>query len=37
VTVSAAGAGHPETVVLITPEEMDQVAQKHAQYSPPGT
>jgi uncharacterized protein with GYD domain len=36
VTVSAAGVGRVATVVLITPEEMDQVAQKHAQYRPPG-
>jgi uncharacterized protein with GYD domain len=36
VTAAAAGAGRVTTVVLITPEEMDQVAQKHAQYRPPG-
>jgi uncharacterized protein with GYD domain len=36
VTVSAAGAGHTATVVLITPEEMDQIAQRHAEYRPPG-
>jgi uncharacterized protein with GYD domain len=36
VTVSASGAGQPATIVLITPEEMDQVAQRHAEYTPPG-
>jgi uncharacterized protein with GYD domain len=36
VTVAAAGAGRPSTLVLITPEEMDQVAQKHAEYRAPG-
>ena len=36
VTVSAAGAGSPATIVLITPEEMDQVARRHADYIPPG-
>jgi uncharacterized protein with GYD domain len=36
VTVSAAGVGRVTTVVLISPEEMDQVAQKHAEYRPPG-
>ena len=34
--VSAAGVGTVKTVVVITPEEMDQVAQQHAQYNPPG-
>jgi uncharacterized protein with GYD domain len=36
VTVAAAGAGRPVTIVLITPEEMDQVAQRRAEYRPPG-
>ena len=36
VTSAAAGAGRVATIVLITPEEMDQIAQKHAQYRPPG-
>ena len=36
VTVAAAGAGRPVTLVLITPEEMDQVAQRHAEYMAPG-
>ena len=36
VTVTAAGIGRVTTVVLLTPEEMDQVAQKHADYRPPG-
>lgn len=35
VTVAASGVASIETVVLITPEEMDQVAQKHADYTPP--
>ena len=37
VTSAAAGAGRVTTVVLITPEEMDQIAQRHAEYRPPGT
>lgn len=37
VTVSAAGVSRVATVVLLTPEEMDQVAQKHVDYRPPGT
>ena len=36
VTVTAAGVGHVAVTVLITPEEMDQVAQKHAEYRAPG-
>jgi uncharacterized protein with GYD domain len=36
VTVAAAGAGRPVTVVLITPEEMDLIAQRHAEYRAPG-
>lgn len=35
VTVAASGVASIETVVLITPEEMDQVARKHADYTPP--
>ena len=35
-TVATAGAGRPVTVVLITPEEMDQVAQRRADYRAPG-
>jgi uncharacterized protein with GYD domain len=35
-TVSAAGVGQLNTVVLITPEEMDEVAKRHAEYTPPG-
>jgi uncharacterized protein with GYD domain len=35
-TSTAAGAGRATTIVLITPEEMDQIAQRHAQYRPPG-
>jgi uncharacterized protein with GYD domain len=36
VTVAAAGAGRPVTVVLITPEEMDKVAQRPTDYRAPG-
>jgi uncharacterized protein with GYD domain len=36
VTVAASGVARGSTVVLITPEEMDQVARKQAEYSPPG-
>lgn len=35
-TVSASGIGRPKIVVLITPEEMDEVSRKHAEYRPPG-
>jgi uncharacterized protein with GYD domain len=36
--VSAAGVGHNTTVVLITPEEMDEVREKNLQaYVPPRT
>jgi uncharacterized protein with GYD domain len=33
--VAAAGAAAPTTVVLITPEEMDQAAKKRGEYTPP--
>ena len=33
--VSASGVGRVQTVVLITPEEMDEVSKKHAEYAPP--
>jgi uncharacterized protein with GYD domain len=36
VTVASAGVGRVATTVLITPEEMDQVAQRHAEFRPPG-
>ena len=35
VTVAAAGVARVNTVVLITPEEMDQVAKKTPTYRPP--
>ena len=35
-TVSAAGTSHVKTVVLITPEEMDEVSKKRAEYRAPG-
>lgn len=35
-TVSAAGTARATAVVLITAEEMDQVAQKRSDYRPPG-
>jgi uncharacterized protein with GYD domain len=34
--VAASGIGRVQTVVLITPEEMDEVSKKHGEYSPPG-
>jgi uncharacterized protein with GYD domain len=34
--VNAPGTSHVETVVLITPEEMDEVSKKRADYAPPG-
>jgi uncharacterized protein with GYD domain len=35
--VSAAGStSHVKTVVLITPEEMDEVSKRRAEYRPPG-
>jgi uncharacterized protein with GYD domain len=37
VTVAAAGIGTVKTVVLITPEEMDQVSKKTPTFRPPGT
>jgi uncharacterized protein with GYD domain len=36
VTVAAAGVAETTTTVLITPEEMDQVAAKSVAYQPPG-
>jgi len=35
-TINSADIGRVETVVLITPEEMDEVSKKRAEYSPPG-
>ncbi len=35
-TVGAAGAASIETVVLLTPEEIDQAVQKTVEYRPPG-
>jgi uncharacterized protein with GYD domain len=34
--VNAAGTSHVKTVVLITPEEMDEVSKRRAEYRPPG-
>ena len=34
--VNAPGTSHVKTVVLITPEEMDEVSKKRAEYAPPG-
>ena len=33
--VAAAGAVRTKTIVLLTPEEMDQVAERPAEYEPP--
>jgi len=35
-TVSATGAVHVRTVVLLTPEQIDRAAQLHPDYTPPG-
>lgn len=35
-SVAAAGAAGAETVVLLTPEEMDEAARKDVGYRPPG-
>jgi uncharacterized protein with GYD domain len=35
--VAAAGAAHLETVLLVTPEEMDTAARKTVDYRPPGS
>ena len=34
--VSASGAVHTKTTVLLTPEEMDQATKKSVSYRPPG-
>ena len=34
--VTASGAVHAKTTVLLTPEEMDQAAKKTVSYRPPG-
>ncbi len=34
--VTASGAGHVKTTVLLTPEEMDQASKKTIKYRPPG-
>lgn len=34
--VNATGAVQTRTTVLLTPEELDEAANKHAPYSPPG-
>lgn len=36
-TVAAGGGATVKTVVLLTPEEIDQAATKSVSYSPPGT
>jgi uncharacterized protein with GYD domain len=36
-TISASGAVRTKTVVLLTPEEMDQAAKKTVKYRPPGS
>jgi uncharacterized protein with GYD domain len=35
-TVTAGGGGRPKTIVLLTPEEVDQAAKKTVQFRPPG-
>lgn len=35
--VSAAGTGRVSVTVLLTPEDVDQAAQKSVQYRPPGS
>jgi hypothetical protein len=34
--IGASGAVNTKTVVLLTPEEIDQAAKKQATYTPPG-
>jgi uncharacterized protein with GYD domain len=34
--IAASGSANPRTVVLLTPEEIDQAAKKGASYTPPG-
>jgi uncharacterized protein with GYD domain len=36
-TVSASGAVHAKTVVLLTPEDVDEAAKKSVDYAPPGS
>ena len=36
-TVGASGAVHAKTVVLLTPEDVDDAAQKSVDYAPPGS
>lgn len=36
-TVSASGATSAKTVVLLTPEEIDEAAKKSVNYAPPGS
>lgn len=36
-TVAATGAIHSETVVLITPEEVDEAAKMRVEFRPPGS
>jgi len=36
-TVGAAGAASAKTVVLLTPEEIDQATKKTVEYRPPGS
>jgi uncharacterized protein with GYD domain len=35
-TINSADIGRVQTVVLITPEEMDEVSKRRAEYRPPG-
>ena len=35
-SVNATGAVHAKTVVLLTPEEVDEAAEKSVSYTPPG-
>jgi uncharacterized protein with GYD domain len=35
-TVNSAGGAHMNTVVLLTPEEVDEAAQRSVSYTPPG-
>ena len=36
-TVNAAGAATAETIVLLTPEQVDEAAKRSVDYRPPGT
>ena len=36
-TVNAAGGAAVKTIVLLTPEQVDEAAKRSVEYNPPGT